>query len=70
MKKTEYFTSQAYDYNGYGDCVKELVEKRDDFLNLNKSKIIKIDNESIIYTVMQNYNYVLGTLSLSYYEKE
>lgn len=72
MKKTEYFVSDgSFTTNQTKQSIDSAKEKRDKFLEINKNKIMRIENESLQIICHSHANqYQTSIITLSYYEKE
>lgn len=80
LKKTEYFISDPFAYNGL-TAAKEVLPKvltsatklRDDFLTNHKENIAEIVNENIEFNTSTfsnaSYAYVFAIITLNYYTK-
>jgi len=74
MKKTEYFTSDNNEGNGYNwqkidKAIESAKIKRDNFLQNNEKSIGRIDNEDISVITMNNNNLAVVIIKLTYYPK-
>jgi hypothetical protein len=70
MKKNVYFTAPNHNTQELGVAIKNAVDQRDEWLNINKNSIAKIDNEEIKFVTWNNINqHVMVTIQLTYYPK-
>lgn len=70
MKETIYFTGTNTTMQNLETAIKSVTDKRDIWLDENKSSIVKIDKEDIkIVPWSTNHQNVMVVIQLTYYRK-